>query len=111
MKDMVKNETLKILAASIIFPIANSKWVSHDCVPKEGGMVVVPNDNNELIPQSTIVGYGMCIDFRKLNQATRKDHCPFPFINQMCDRLSKNTHFCYLDGYSGFSRIPVKTSD
>ena len=50
----------------------------------------------------------MCIDFRKLNKATKKDHYPLPFIDQMLERLSKNTHFCYLDGYSGFSQIHVK---
>src|SRR3954447_1654897 len=53
----------------------------------------------------------MCIDYRKLNKATRKDHYPLPFIDQMLGRLSKNTHFCYLDGYSGFSQIHVNTAD
>ena len=49
----------------------------------------------------------MVIDFRKLNKATRKDHYPLPFIDQMLERLSKHTHFCFLDGYSGFSQIHV----
>src|SRR4051812_18994959 len=53
----------------------------------------------------------MCIDYRKLNKATRKDHYPLPFIDQMLERLSKNTHFFYLDGYSGFSQIHVNTAD
>src|SRR3954469_8371485 len=53
----------------------------------------------------------MCIDFRKLNKATRKDHYPLPFIDQMLERLSKNTHFFFLDGYSGFSQIHVNTID
>ena len=74
-------------------------------------MAVVPNDKNELIPQRTIIGYRMCIDYRKLNKATRKGHYPLPFIDQMLERLSKNTHFCYLDGYSGFSQIHVNTAD
>ena len=74
-------------------------------------MTVVPNDKNELIPQRIIVGYRMCIDYRKLNKATRKDHYPLPFIDQILERLSKNTHFCYLDGYSGFSQIHVNTVD
>ena len=43
----------------------------------------------------------MVIDFRKLNKATRKDHYLLPFIDQMLERLSKHTHFCFLDGYSG----------
>ena len=49
----------------------------------------------------------MVIDFRKLNKATKKDHYPLPFIDQMLERLSKHTHFCFLDGYSGLSQIPV----
>src|SRR3954468_12014767 len=112
MKDVVRTEVLKLLDACIIYPIAVSKWVSSvHCVPKKGGMTVVPNDKNELIPQRTIIGYRMCIDYRKLNNATRKDHYPLPFIDQMLERLSKNTHFCYLDGYSGFSQIHVNTVD
>src|SRR3954469_14485069 len=100
MKDVVRREVLKLLAAGIIYPIADSKWVSPaHCVPKKGGMTIVPTDKNELIPQRTIIRYRMCIDFRKLNKATRKDHYPLPFIDQMLERLSKNTHFCYLDGY------------
>jgi len=53
----------------------------------------------------------MCIDYRKLNKATRKDHFPFPFINQMLERLAKNSYFCYLDGYSGFFQIPIHPND
>src|SRR3954471_20546386 len=112
MKDAVRTEVLKLLAAGIIYPIADSKWVSPvHCVPKKGGMAVVPNDKNELIPQRTIIGYIMRIDFRKLNKSTRKDHYPRPFIDQMLERLSKNTHFCYIDEYSGFSQIHVNTAD
>jgi hypothetical protein len=53
----------------------------------------------------------MCIDFRKLNKVTKKDHYPLPFIDQMLERLSKHSHFCYLDGYSGVSQIPVHKDD
>src|SRR3954470_24044850 len=111
MKDVVRTEVLKLLAAGIIYPIADSKWVSLvHCVPKKGGMTVVPNDKHELIPQRIFIGDRMFIDYRKLNKATRKDHYPLPFIDQMLERLlssisSKNTHFYYLDGYSGFSQI------
>ena len=105
---MVRNEILKLLEAGIIYPIADSQWVSPvHCVPKKGGITVVPNDKNELIPQIIVTGYRMVIDFRKLNKATRKDHYPLPFIDQMLERLSKHTHFFFLDGYSSFSQIPV----
>ena len=63
------------------------------CVPKKGGITVVPNEENELVAQRTITGYRVCIDFRKLNKATRKDHYHLPFIDQMLERLSKHSHF------------------
>ena len=53
----------------------------------------------------------MVIDFRKLNKDTKKDHYHLPFIDQMLERLSKHTHFCFLDGYSGFSQIHVSAGD
>ncbi|KAK1685672.1 hypothetical protein QYE76_046520 [Lolium multiflorum] len=111
MKEVVRNEVLRLLEAGIIYPIADSRWVSPVHCSKKGGMTVVPNDNNELIPQRVVVGYRMCIDFRKVNKVTKKDHYPLPFIDQMLERLSKNTHFCFLDGYSGFSQIAVKAKD
>jgi hypothetical protein len=58
MKEVVRNEVLKLLDAGIIYPIANSRWVSLvHCGPKKGGITVVPNENNELIPQRVVVGY------------------------------------------------------
>ena len=91
---MVRKEILKLLEAGIIFPVADSQSVSHvHGVPKKGGITVVPNDKDELIPQRIIIGYRMVIDFRKLSRATRKDHYPLPFIDQMLERLSKHTHF------------------
>ena len=82
-----------------------------NCVPKKGGITVVPNDKNELIPQRIVTGYRMVINFRKFNKATRKDQYPLPFIDQMLEILSKHTHFCFLDGYSGFSQIPISHED
>ena len=74
MKEVVRNEILKLMEAGIIYPIADSRWVSPvHCVPKKGGITVVPNGKDELIPR-IITGYKMVIDFRKLNKATKKDH-------------------------------------
>ena len=112
MKEVVRTEILKLLEAGIICPIDDIRWVSPvHSVPKKGGIIVVPNDKNELIPQRIVTGYRMVIDYRKLNKATRKDHYPLPFIDQMLERLSKHTHLCFLDGYSGFSQIPVSKDD
>src|SRR5215216_6540796 len=112
MKEVVRTEILKLLEVGIIYPIVYNRWVSPvHCVPKKGGITVVPNDKNELIPQRIVTSYRMVIDFRKLNKSTRKDHYPLPFIDQILERLSKHTHFCFLDGYSGFSQILVSQED
>ena len=78
MKEVVRKEILKLLEAGIIYPIADSEWVSPvHCVPKKGGITVVPNDKDELIPQRIVTGYRMVIDFRKLNKATQKIITPY----------------------------------
>ena len=88
MKEVVRMEILKLLEAGKIYPIAYSRWVSHvHCVPKKGGITVVLNDKNELIPERIVTGYRMVIDFRKLNKATGKDHYPLAFTDQMLERL------------------------
>jgi len=53
----------------------------------------------------------MCIDYRQLNAATKKDHFPLPFVDQMTERLASNNFFCFLDGYSGFFQIPIHPGD
>ncbi|KAJ9557778.1 hypothetical protein OSB04_012392 [Centaurea solstitialis] len=80
-------------------------------VPKNGGLMVVTNDNNELVPTRTVTGWRVCIDYRKLNDATRKDHFPLPFIDQMLERLAGNGYYCFLDGFSGYFQIPIDPAD
>ena len=76
-------------------------------VPKKGGLTVVRNESNDLIPTRTVTGWCMCIDYRKLNKATRKDHFPLPFIDQVLERLANYSFFCYLDGLSRFYKILI----
>ena len=112
MREVVKKEVLKLLHAGIIYPVPYSEWVSPvQVVPKKGGMTVVKNERNELIPQRTVTGWRMCIDYRKLNKATRKDHFPLPFIDEMLELLANHSFFCFLDGYSGYHQIPIHPSD
>ncbi|GJQ90363.1 reverse transcriptase domain-containing protein [Tanacetum coccineum] len=83
--EVVKKEIVKLLDTSIIYPIADCPWVSPiHCVPKKGGITVVTNENDELIPTRTVTGWRVCINYRKLNEVTRKDHFPLPFMDQMC---------------------------
>jgi hypothetical protein len=75
MWEVVKKEVLKLLKARVIYPISNSEWVSPvQVVPKEGRMTVIHNEKNELTTQRTVTSWQMCIDYQKLNKATRKDH-------------------------------------
>ncbi|GJR85618.1 reverse transcriptase domain-containing protein [Tanacetum coccineum] len=75
-----------------------------EVVPKKGGITVVTNKNDELVPIRIITGWRVCIDYRKLNEATAKDHFPLPFMDEMLERLAGNKYFCFLDGFSG--RMP-----
>ncbi|GJT53688.1 reverse transcriptase domain-containing protein [Tanacetum coccineum] len=110
--DVIKKEVEKLLDAGLIYPISDSPWVSPvHCVPKKGGFTVVENDENELIPTRLVTGWRVCIDYRKLNEATRKDHFPLPFMDQMLERLAGNDYYCFLDGFSGYFQIPIDPKD
>ena len=112
MKEVVSKEVLKWLNAGFIYAISDSPWVSPVHVfPKNGGFAVIRNEKNELIPTRTVTGWRVCIDYRKLNTATRKDHFLLPFIDQMLDRLVGHPHFCLLDGYSGYNQIAIAPED
>nr|GEV94120.1 reverse transcriptase domain-containing protein [Tanacetum cinerariifolium] len=109
---VIKKDVLKLLDAGLIYPISDSPWVSPvHCVPKKGGFTVVKNEENELIPTRLVTGWCVCIDYRKLNEATRKDHFPLPFMDQMLERLAGNEYYCFLNGFSGYFQIPIDPKD
>ncbi|GJT45101.1 reverse transcriptase domain-containing protein [Tanacetum coccineum] len=98
--EVIKKEVVKLLDAGLIYPISDSPWVSLvHCVPKKG--TVVTNEDNDLILNRLVTGWRVCIDYRKLNDATRKDYFPLPFMDQMLERLVGNEYYCFLDGFSG----------
>ncbi|XP_045797211.1 uncharacterized protein LOC123891391 [Trifolium pratense] len=110
--DVVKKEVTKLLQAGIIYPISDSNWVSPvQVVPKKSGLTVVKNEKNELVPTRVQNSWRVCIDYRRLNQATRKDHFPLPFIDQMLERLAGKSHYCFLDGFSGYFQIHIAPED
>ncbi|GJS38057.1 reverse transcriptase domain-containing protein [Tanacetum coccineum] len=112
MQEVVKKEIIKLLDTGITYPIADSPWVSPiHCVPKKGGIIVVTNENDELVPTRTVTGWRVCINYRKLNEATTKDHFPLPFMDQMLERLTGNKYFYFLDGFSRYFQIPIDHMD
>nr|GFB26714.1 retrovirus-related Pol polyprotein [Tanacetum cinerariifolium] len=109
--DVIK-KVEKLLDAGLIYPISDSPWVSPiHCVPKKGGMTVIKNDENELVSTRLVTGWRVCIDYKKLNEATRKDHFSLPFMDQMLERLAGNEYYCFLDGFLGYFQIPVDPKD
>jgi len=108
----VRKEVLKWLDHDIIYPISNSEWMSLvQVIPKKTEITVVKIDKDELIPTRIQSGWRVCIDYRKLNSATRKDHFPLPFLDQMLERLAGRAFYCFLDGYSGYTQVSIAPKD
>ena len=94
LREIVKEKLQKLLNARFIYPISDSEWVSP--------LVIVPKRN----------GKGrVCVDYRALNKATQKNHCPLPFIDQVLDSLSRKKFFSFLDGFSGYNKIKIAPQD
>ncbi|GKB87873.1 reverse transcriptase domain-containing protein [Tanacetum coccineum] len=82
--EVIKKEFIKLLEAGLIYPISDNPLVT---------------------------GWRVCIDYRKLNDATRKYHFPLPFMDQMLKRLARNDFYCFLDGFSSYFQIPINPKD
>nr|GFD08337.1 reverse transcriptase domain-containing protein [Tanacetum cinerariifolium] len=74
-------------------------------------MTVIKNDENELVPTRLVTGWRVCIEYRKLNEAIRKDHFLLPFMDQMLERLAGNEYYYFVDGFSGYFQIPIDLKD
>ncbi|CAM8965703.1 unnamed protein product [Rhodiola kirilowii] len=110
--EIVQKEIQKLLDADVIYPISDSQWVSPvHVVPKKSGITVEEDAEGNMVTTRIKNGWRMCIDYRKLNAVTRKDHFPLPFIDQMLDRLAGKPYFCFLDGFSGYNQIPIAPED
>ena len=84
----------KFLDVDFIYPISDSKWVSP--------LVIVPKKRGK---------WRICVDYRELNKATKKDHFPLAFIDQVLNTLPRKKHFSFLDGYSGYNQISITPKD
>jgi hypothetical protein len=94
LKEILKEELQNLLNAGFIYPISDSEWVSP--------LVIVPKKNGK---------WRVCVDYRALNKATKKDHFPLPFIDQVLDSLSGKNFFSFLDGFSGYNQIKIAPQD
>ncbi|GKA56963.1 reverse transcriptase domain-containing protein, partial [Tanacetum coccineum] len=88
--DVIKKEVEKLLDAGLIYPISDSPW---------------------LISTRLVTDWRVCIDYRKLNEATRKDYFPLAFMDQVLERLAGNEYYCFLDGFSGYFQILIDPHD
>nr|GEW06091.1 reverse transcriptase domain-containing protein [Tanacetum cinerariifolium] len=103
--DVIKKEVEKLLDARLFYPISDSPWVSPvHYVSKKGGFTVVENEENELIRTRLVIGWRVCIDYHKLNEATRKYHFSLPFMDQMLERLAEASTIVF----SMVSRVTFK---
>ena len=93
-KDIVKEELQKLLDARFIYPISNSEWVPP--------LVLVPKKNCK---------WRICVHYRELNKATKKDHFPFLFIDQVLDGLAGKKFFSFLDVFSRYNQIQISLED
>ena len=91
---LIKMEITKLLDAGFIYPVAYSEWVSP--------IVVVPKKNNKI---------RICVDYRKLNSKTKRDHFPLPFTDQVLDRVAGHKLYSFLDGFSGYNKIQIHPDD
>ncbi|KAL4026348.1 hypothetical protein IC575_014777 [Cucumis melo] len=112
LKEVVMKEVLKLKDIEIIYPVLDSTWVSPiHVVPKKTRMTVVKNDKGEMVLMQMQNGWRMCIDYRKLNEVTKNDHFPLPFLDQMIEHLAGRSYFCFLDRFSSFYEIPIACED
>ena len=106
--EAVKEEILKWLNAKIIYPISDSQL---HVVPKKARVTVMTNEKGKEIQTRLPTKWRVCIDYQKLNSATKKDHFPLRFIDQILDRLAGSSYFYFLDGYSGYNQIVIHLND
>ncbi|CAA0824785.1 Uncharacterized mitochondrial protein AtMg00860, partial [Striga hermonthica] len=95
MMEVVKKEVLKLYSEGLIYPVKDSEWVSPI----------------HMVPTRITTGWQMCIDYRRLNAVTKKDHFPLSFIDQILDRLSGHQFYCFLDGLSGYYQVAIAPED
>ena len=112
MQEVVRAEVLKLFQIGIIYPILESPWVSPtQVVPKKSGVTIVHNEKGEDMPTHLTTSWRVCIDYRRLNAVTRKNHFPLPFMDKLLERVFRHPFYCFLDAYSRYFQIEIAVED
>ena len=80
-------------------------------VPKKSGVTTVLNEKGEEVPTRLTIGWRVCIDYRRLNEVTGKDHFPLPFMDKLLEIIYGHPFYFFLDGYSGYFQIKINAED
>ncbi|MCO5562072.1 hypothetical protein L7F22_015698 [Adiantum nelumboides] len=93
-EEALLKEVRKLLSAGFIYPVDNSEWVSL--------VVVTPKKNGK---------WRVCVDYRPLNEATKRDHFPLPFQDEILNEVAGHEKYTVCDGYSGYFQIRIAEED
>nr|GEY28607.1 DNA-directed DNA polymerase [Tanacetum cinerariifolium] len=108
LKDDEKEALLKVLKShkrAIAWKITNIKGIDpRFCTHK----ILMEEDYKPAVQSQRRVNLKI---MRKLNDATRKGHFSLPFMDQMLERLAENEFYCFLNGFSGYFKIPIDPQD
>ncbi|MCO5557472.1 hypothetical protein L7F22_011037 [Adiantum nelumboides] len=91
---IIQEELEKLIKCGFIYPIEHSEWVSP--------IVIVPKKNGKL---------RVCVDLKKVNAATRRDHYPLPYLEHVLKRVAGKEAYSFLDKYSDYNQITIALED
>ncbi|MCO5573310.1 hypothetical protein L7F22_027079 [Adiantum nelumboides] len=93
-QDALLSKVRKLLNAGFIYPIEDSEWVSP--------VVVTPKKNGK---------WRVCVDYKPLNAATKWDHFPLPFQDEILNEVAGYERYTVCDGYLGYFQIRIAEED
>ena len=74
-------EVKKLSSAGFIYPVEDLEWVSP--------VVVTPKKNGK---------WQICVDYKPLNAATKRDHFPLPFQDEILNEVAGHERYMVCDG-------------
>ena len=90
----MKEDLEKLLKAGFIEPVDQATWLSP--------IVVVSKKNDKL---------RICVNFRRLNAATKKDRYPLPFTDEVLNIVIGYAAYSFIDCFSGYHQVHIHADD